>query len=274
MPGSLGPNLGLTWGWVPHEDHWGRDGFNPGFALLDTIVHLTVISRSNTPPGSPTNGVRYIVGAAPTGAWSGHSDAIAVYLTTGTPAWAFIPPKEGWRAWDVARAAYRRFTGAAWVDDNAGLVITAPAAGDVMVWDASALAFINVRPMRGISFGNDPTATLTPDQQVFFHRFAFPFTVPADFGDYREASSTFGGTAEADDDVIFRVQKALAAAPLAFTNVATITVGGGTVDATFDSSATDLNFDKRDVMCILGPTVPDGGFKGALGTIVGYETAP
>lgn len=38
-----------------------------------------VIDIQNTPPGSPNNGDRYGVGAAPTGAWSGHANEVAIY---------------------------------------------------------------------------------------------------------------------------------------------------------------------------------------------------
>jgi hypothetical protein len=81
-----------------------------------------------------------------------------------------------------------------------------------------------------------------------------------------------GGAAAAAADVVFRVQKALTAAPLTFSNVGTITVGSGTVNATFNSSATVINFAKGDVLRILAPATPDSGFSGPFGTIVGYET--
>ena len=44
------------------------------------------------PPGSPTDGVRYIVAASPTGAWAGHAKDIAIYMNT---AWIFITPGHG-----------------------------------------------------------------------------------------------------------------------------------------------------------------------------------
>lgn len=272
MPGTLGPNLGLTWGWAPHEDGWGVSGFNPGFAALDTLVQLSVISRIDTPPASPGNGVRYICGPSPTGDWAGHPEQIAVYLTTGAPSWHFYPPRVGWRAWNDGTGSYMRFTSTGWVPDDVNFAVTTPAAGDVLVYDSTALKFINVRPMRAVSFGSDPAAVLTADQPLFYHRFGFPFRIPADFGDYRGASSMLGGTAvAADGDVILRVQKALNASPLSFANTGTITVGTGTVNATFNSSATALNFAKGDVLRILAPSTPDSGFQGPFGTIVGYE---
>lgn len=58
---------------------------------------ITVISRTNTPPGSPAAGDNYIVTASPTGAWSGYAaNDIAQY--TGS-AWINITPKPGWSAY-------------------------------------------------------------------------------------------------------------------------------------------------------------------------------
>jgi hypothetical protein len=45
------------------------------------------IAEQNAPPGSPTEGDCYIVGAIPTGAWSGHAHAIAIYFG----GWLFVP---------------------------------------------------------------------------------------------------------------------------------------------------------------------------------------
>lgn len=52
----------------------------------------SVISRSTTPPGSPTTGDRYLVIATATGAWTGQEDHIAQY--TGS-SWTFITPTTG-----------------------------------------------------------------------------------------------------------------------------------------------------------------------------------
>lgn len=248
MPGTTGPNLGLVWGWAPHEDGWGVGGFNPAMALLDAIVQLAVISQTATPPGSPSNGERYIVGASPTGAWSGQANTIAVYLTIGTAGWVFLTPKLGWRAWNAATADYIRFDGTAWLPE--------PVA----------------QPMRGISFSRDPAELPGSDQSIFTHRFAFPFTIPADFADYGGASTTFGGSVVATADVVFRVQKALAASPLTFAAAGTITIGAGSIDISdLDSAGLAIAFAKKDSIRILAPTTPDAAFKGAFGTIIGRQ---
>lgn len=275
MPGTAGPNLGIVWGYIDHEDNWGQPGYNFSFAQLDAVVQLAVLDTLATPPGSPAAGDRYIVGAGATGAWAAHDDDIAVWQTIGiTPAWVFYNAKEGWRAWHVADAVWQRYDGG-WVVDSevaALFTFTTPTDGDIIVFDSGT--FVNVRPMRGIGFGSDPTALLTADQEVFYHRCSFPFTIVADFADYQGASTTMAGTALATADVILRVQRADAAAPLTFADVGTITIGAGTVDVVdLDSTALDIEYAKNDIIRILAPTSPDATFKGVFGNLVGYQAA-
>lgn len=143
MPGSTGPNLGLVWGYSPHEDGWGVGSYNPGFALLDSLVQLAVIDTLVTPPGSPANGDRYIVGASATGAWSGQDGKIAVYLTIGTPGWTFFTPKEGWRAFDIATLAYTHFDGANWISEADSDLITATKTTNYLVTTADNFKHFN-----------------------------------------------------------------------------------------------------------------------------------
>jgi hypothetical protein len=236
-------------------------------------VHLAVLDRMDSPPSIlPANGDRYIVGTAGAGLWAGHSNTIAVFATTD---WFYYAPKTGWRAWNSQTDSVWTFDGTTWVEDTGAddrFDFVSPADNDAIVYDDTVGKFVNVRPMRGLSFGADPAALLTANQALFYHRFSFPFRISPDFGDYLGASSTLGGTAAATAAVVLRVQKAVAATPLTFTNVGTITVGVGTVNATFNSSGTVINFAKGDVLRILAPATPDSGFSGPFGTIVGYET--
>ena len=75
---------------------------------------LTVISRTNTPPGSPGQGDMYIVTASPTGAWSGFAAGdIAKY--TGAAWINFTPPSNvGWLTWVQAESLHYRYAGSAW----------------------------------------------------------------------------------------------------------------------------------------------------------------
>jgi hypothetical protein len=114
---TYGPNLGLIISATTGEQY--DSAFRQLLRALDALVLLRVQSRTLTaPPGAPGNGVRYIVGAAPTGAWSGHANAVAVW-TTDDPAtplgyWEFHTPAEGWLAWSQADAAAYSFTSGAW----------------------------------------------------------------------------------------------------------------------------------------------------------------
>lgn len=51
--------------------------------------------EETTPPGSPSDGDAYLVGASATGAWSGQDGSIAIYFS----GWYFYAPKDGMRIW-------------------------------------------------------------------------------------------------------------------------------------------------------------------------------
>ena len=69
---------------------------NEALRLLDITVQLAVLDRDlNTPPATPQEGDRYIVGPAPTGAWQGRTNQIAAFWGG---VWAFVAPGNGWQA--------------------------------------------------------------------------------------------------------------------------------------------------------------------------------
>ncbi|KQT47558.1 hypothetical protein ASG43_10790 [Aureimonas sp. Leaf454] len=76
---------------------------NEALLAVDALVQLAVVSRGlSAPPADPAEGARYIVGAAPSGAWMGQGGRIAAF---DAGAWRFHLPAEGWRCWvaDEAR---------------------------------------------------------------------------------------------------------------------------------------------------------------------------
>jgi Protein of unknown function (DUF2793) len=90
---------------------------NEALTALDAVVQLAVIDRDLTaPPGSPSDGDRYIVAASATGDWAGHDGEIAAWQDG---AWAFHVPKIGWRVWVEDEGALLIWTGAAWSDLSA-----------------------------------------------------------------------------------------------------------------------------------------------------------
>ncbi|MBC7286018.1 DUF2793 domain-containing protein, partial [Hoeflea sp.] len=64
------------------------------------------------PPGSPTDGDRYIVGSGATAAWAGWDLNVALW-TDG--AWLRLPPRTGWRAWVEDEGLLLVYDGAGWV---------------------------------------------------------------------------------------------------------------------------------------------------------------
>ncbi|WDR06696.1 DUF2793 domain-containing protein [Devosia rhodophyticola] len=85
---------------------------NQGLNTLDGLVMLAVTSRSlSLAPATPALGGRYIVAAAPTGAWSGQADMVALFQDN---AWTFLTPQEGWLAWCSAETQMLVFTDSSW----------------------------------------------------------------------------------------------------------------------------------------------------------------
>lgn len=85
---------------------------NEAFDALDGLVQLSVISIALTaPPGSPTEGDRYIVASGATGAWSGWDSSVAQF---SGGAWLRLIPQTGWLAWNAASGQFLVWTGSAW----------------------------------------------------------------------------------------------------------------------------------------------------------------
>ena len=85
---------------------------NEALFFLDNIVQLSVIDRDlATPPGTPALGDTYLVGAAPTGSWTGKTNQIASYDGSG---WIFFVPSEGWKTWVNDEDLFLVWDGTAW----------------------------------------------------------------------------------------------------------------------------------------------------------------
>ena len=92
---------------------------NEALVALDALVHLSVKSRTTiAPPGSPSEGDRYLVPSGATGIFAGHTNAIATFDDGG---WAWLVPKAGWRAYVESEALFLIFDGAAWKDAGLSL---------------------------------------------------------------------------------------------------------------------------------------------------------
>ncbi|MBH5321545.1 DUF2793 domain-containing protein [Aurantiacibacter sediminis] len=106
---------------------------NEALARIDLLLHPVVEGVSDIPPSSPTDGESWIVGAAPTGDWIGHENAIASFQSGN---WLFANPSGGMIVYDTAASASARF-------DNGwtyAAAISAPSGGSTQ--DAEARAAI------------------------------------------------------------------------------------------------------------------------------------
>ena len=84
-----------------------------------------------TPPGSPSDGDRYIVGAGAAGAWAGHDNKIAYYDGD----WEFISPLNGMIVWVEDEGKFYLYSNSAWGVYNVnwkrtGTVLEPVVAGD------------------------------------------------------------------------------------------------------------------------------------------------
>lgn len=85
---------------------------NEALTLLDIAVQPVVVAVGiDTPPAAPVSGACWILGAAPTGAWSGHARALAGWTPGG---WRFLGARDGMAAWSVADGAVTRFSAGSW----------------------------------------------------------------------------------------------------------------------------------------------------------------
>jgi len=104
---------------------------NEALNMLIALQKGAIDRGLDTPPGSPADGDVYIVGAAPTGAWVGKANKIAIY--TGT-AWTFVPGNdsdgadipigarhEGLQVWVQDEDALYVWSGSAWAIFSAGV---------------------------------------------------------------------------------------------------------------------------------------------------------
>jgi hypothetical protein len=115
---SVTPNNGLPL--LPENTLLQYLIFNELALRLDALLQLSVLDRGlNTPPGSPADGDRYIVGASPTGAWVGKASQVAVWVAADA-AWTFLVPVAGWQAYVIDESSQYAFNGTAWALASGG----------------------------------------------------------------------------------------------------------------------------------------------------------
>lgn len=117
--------------------------FNEAIIAFDALVARSVINRQNSPPGSPVDGATYIVGALPSGAWTGHANEIAFWYN----GWRYILPTNKMKFFNETTSTFWTYTTGVWaadasgtptfLDDLANVSASAPANGDMLAWNSS-----------------------------------------------------------------------------------------------------------------------------------------
>jgi hypothetical protein len=88
---------------------------NEAIALIDTLLHLSVVSMSmSAPPAGPLAGAAWIVGTSPTAEWAGHATDIASF---GDGGWRFVTPVAGCLAWVADLGLFAVRTDGGWMSD-------------------------------------------------------------------------------------------------------------------------------------------------------------
>lgn len=224
--------------------------------IVDILLNSAIIDKDLTaPPGAPTNGDLYIVGAGATGAWATHDKALAYYRS----GWVFYPSSgspgaghegllRGWvkdenkpYVWDGSAWAVESAAGLI-LDDLSDVVITAAAQGDILRRNGSS-QWVNEKPTYDIGIGRTSGA---PASNEVLLDFVFPRTcvLPASMTD-SVAEAGVAATAQTDLDV----QKNGA-------SVATIRFAASGTVASFINAGADT-FSAGDNLLVLAPGSPD-----------------
>lgn len=126
------------------------------------IDYIVTNMTTTTPPGSPSDGDTYVVGASATGAWSGQDDDVAIWDANESPAaWNFVTPTDGMAVWNLADDTEYRW--------DAGV---SPAA-----WSAQPAGST---PTEGLQYAvSDETSDLTTGTAKITFRMPYAFTLSA-----------------------------------------------------------------------------------------------
>lgn len=85
---------------------------NEAHALIDALLHCAVEDVADAPPFAPEDGVCWLVGSAPTGAWADQPGKLACRQLGN---WLFLPPREGLTVLNSANGQIFRFLGGSWM---------------------------------------------------------------------------------------------------------------------------------------------------------------
>ena len=95
---------------------------NEALARIDALMHPAIISETDDPPASPSDGDCWLVGSNPSGDWIGHQAEIACRQSGN---WIYAAPQPGMQVYDLAEGQNVYFDGV-W---SRSTIIAAPAGG-------------------------------------------------------------------------------------------------------------------------------------------------
>lgn len=84
---------------------------NEALRKLDVAVQLSLVAIRPQPPASADEGDCFAIAAPATGVWTGRDGRVAVWQDG---AWAYLHPRAGWRAWNLATSRLLVHDGAQW----------------------------------------------------------------------------------------------------------------------------------------------------------------
>lgn len=85
---------------------------NEALALADAAICPAIQAVGvDAPPANPVLGQCWIVGAAPSGAWTGQAQALAIWTSGG---WRFVPAVDGLQAWVLSDRVWAVRDGGIW----------------------------------------------------------------------------------------------------------------------------------------------------------------
>ncbi len=90
---------------------------NEAIRILDSVAQISVLSKTDAPTGTESDGNRHIVSATPNGDFADHAGEIATFENGG---WSFLIPRVGWIAYDASSGGLVSFDGSGWLPITAG----------------------------------------------------------------------------------------------------------------------------------------------------------
>jgi hypothetical protein len=181
----------------------------------------------------------------------------------------------GWMALAPGAAGQVLQTGGAsgdpsWAANAGGLLaISSPQPEDVLVYSSSSGKFENRRPKYNI--GAYVAGSMTPAQNLLFHKFSRAVTLPSNLGPYLGHATEAGSAAAATASTAITLSRALAATPTTFSTVATIIFAAGALVGSLSAQGA-LTFAQGDILRVRGPAIADATLADFHLTLVGYET--